>query len=139
MWLVRALNTTGMRLHSGGSSDLVHPRQLDTQHIAVQEHQGIEGLPVRGRGHLSLIGEHGQESLHIAAAHITRVPHAALLGRPQDEEACPAHIGFFSREAIVQVTDALANLIQQTLAYQGWRCGDFVGFVIFVYASSMQT
>jgi hypothetical protein len=30
-------------------------------------------------------------------------------------------------------------LIQQTLAYQGWRCGDFVGSVIPVHASSMKT
>jgi hypothetical protein len=37
----------------------------------------------------------------------------------------------------VQITDALANLIQQMRGLQGRRCGDFGGFLMPVHTSSL--
>ncbi|MGB4925619.1 MAG: hypothetical protein WBP25_03880 [Giesbergeria sp.] len=65
------------------------------------------------------------------------MPNAALLGRPQHEKPEPIPVSLFGLEAIVQIPNALPNLIQEALEYQMWRGSDFIGFIIPVRMASM--
>ena len=52
--------------------------------------------------------------MRIGITHGKRMPHATrLLRLPADEKFHPIQIDFFSAQAIVQITNALANLVQK--------------------------
>ena len=55
-----------------------------------------------------------QKRRHILHSHVTRMVHAAgLEGTPADEKLHPAQIGFLGLEAIVQIPNPLAHLIEK--------------------------
>ena len=81
------------------------------------------------RRHLAFVGQHAQEGLHLRLPHVARVAHAAVAAVPADEESRPIDVGFFGLKAIVQITDAFAQLVKQPGCMQ-WRDGDFAGFNI---------
>src|SRR5207253_1771507 len=64
----------GQLLGGGGARDVVEPRELDPEHVAVEEEQRLQRLVLRGGAHLAVHREVGQESLDCGRAELTRVP-----------------------------------------------------------------
>ena len=60
---------------------------------------------------------------YLSIAHVIRMWHATLRGAPADTEANPVDIGFFRLEAIVQMPNPLAHLIEQAGRLQRGRAG----------------
>lgn len=81
---------------------------------------------------MALIGQHGEECLHLGCSHVARMPHGAALPVPADEKSHPIQIGLFSLKAVVQTANALANLVRQAGRAQK-RCVGFHGRVMPVY------
>jgi len=52
------------------SSDVIHPRQADTQHLAIQERQRRQGQTMTGRRQTSLTRQVRQIGLDFRAAHL---------------------------------------------------------------------
>jgi hypothetical protein len=67
--------------------------------------------------------------VEIWLTHILEVAHRAVAAMPTDEKLLPIPKSFFNLKAIVQVTNALAHLDQQTRLGQRWPA-DFVRFFI---------
>ena len=63
------------------------------------------------------------------------MPHIAAATTPAHKKPHPVQVGFFGAQAIVQVPNALAHLIQQTSRLQG-RAAGFYGIFITVYKHS---
>jgi len=77
----------------GWSPDLLHPGQFDTQYLSVEKEQGVECLPMGGRCHPLLGGQHGQKALNLGLAHVPWMPEAALgAGCPQHKRLGPVDI-----------------------------------------------
>ena len=75
-----------------------------------------------GGGHLALIGQHGQKRLHIGHTHLSRMTHAAeLRSAPADEKTDPIEVSFLGFEAIVEIPNPLAHLIEQAGGMQARR------------------
>ena len=53
-----------------------------------------------------------QKRLDFAGTHVARVPHGSAMARPANEEADPVDVHLLGAEAIVHVSDALAQLVQ---------------------------
>ena len=70
-------------------AELLQPRHVDAEHLAVEKEQRTERLPMRGRGDPPLVGQHHQIGLHLHRAEITRMAQP----RPADEAAHPMDIG----------------------------------------------
>jgi hypothetical protein len=88
---------------------LLHPRQLNPEHLAVEEQQRAERLLVGGRGDATLGGQHGEERLDLGRPQIARVPQPA----PADEEPYPVHVSLLRLQAEVPVPQPLDHLLQQ--------------------------
>ena len=57
---------------------------------------------------------HGQKRPYTLRAHVSRMAHAARLrGTPADEKAYLLQVSFFGLQAIVQIPNPLAHLIEQ--------------------------
>lgn len=65
----------------------------------------------------------------LSAHNFFGVAHAPLTGRPGGEEPHPVQVRLHGFEAIVQISNPPAHLVQQALGSQG-SPGDFRGFVI---------
>lgn len=70
---------------------------------------------------------------------LARMPHATLTAGPKHKKARPVHISFLSLQAIVQIPDSFANLIQQPFGQQrgGNTVTNFVRSVMPAHAYSM--
>src|SRR5437667_3856782 len=77
MWSQRALLLAAQNhrqpLRGRGARDVVEPRELDLEHLAVEEEQRLQGLVLRGGAHLAVHREVGQELLDCGRAELTRV------------------------------------------------------------------
>lgn len=62
-----------------------------------------------------LFGQHGQERFDLSRAHDARLSHGPVSPVPADEKAHPMQVGFFGLKAVVQIPDALLNLIEKTV------------------------
>ena len=78
-----------------------------------------------GRRNLPFIGQHGEEGLDLRLSHILGVAHGAVVAMPTNEKPCLIQLGFLSLKAIVQVANALAQLVKQPNRAQNGS-GDFV-------------
>jgi hypothetical protein len=92
-----------------GPREISEPRQIDTQHFAIEKKQRAERLVVRGGGHAPLRGKHGEKRFDLVRTHVARMLHAA----PADEKADPVDVRLFGREAVVQIPRAFAHLAEQ--------------------------
>ncbi len=61
-------------LARGRPANVVQPRHLKPQHLAIQKEQGAQGLLVRGGGHAALAGKVGQKRLKFCGAQLARMP-----------------------------------------------------------------
>ncbi len=90
------------------SSDLLKPGQIHTQHLAVEEQQGRQGLTMcRGRN-LALVRQPGQKCLDLVAAQGGRMTYTV----ETDEGTNPVDIRLFGSYAVMQVAYALTQLVQ---------------------------
>ena len=94
---------------------LRHPWQAHFQHLAAQEYQRRQGLLVSGRGQLSLVGKPDQKSLDLGRTQIPRVAQPVNA----DEGLAPMQVCLLGAPAVMQATDPLAHLIQQSRRRQG--------------------
>ncbi len=93
-----------------GALDVVHPRKLLPQHLAIQKQQRSQSLILRGGRHSSLAREVGQERNDLLCAHLGRMTLAA----PVDEALDPPHIALFGAITIVPAPQHIAHLVQQS-------------------------
>jgi hypothetical protein len=91
------------------ATDLSHPRQVLAEHLGVQEQQGRQRLPVRGRCDFALVGEPTQESLDFGPSEISWMPKVVKA----DKCPTPLHIGLLRTPAVVQQPNAFANLVEK--------------------------
>ena len=94
---------------------ILEPIELDLQHLAIQEQQGIEGLILRGGRHIALRGQKGEEDRNLPGAH---VPRMAAMEIP-DEVPDPVVIGLLGAAAVMQCTDPVAHLIHEPGPWYG--------------------
>ena len=92
-----------------GAADLLHPRQVDTENLAIQEQQGRQGLVLGGRRHPALRGEPCQEGLDLQRTH--RAGMALAVG--EDEAADPADVGLLRAERHAEAAHACAGVREQ--------------------------
>jgi hypothetical protein len=127
----------GNALFLGRAVQAINPRQVDRQHLAVQKQQGAERLVVGGWRNLPFIGQHVQERLYFCRAHGARMPHDPRPAMPSDEKPHPVQVRFLGLKAIVQIPDALAELVEQTGGAKS-RCAGFHAWFIFVKTYSIK-
>jgi hypothetical protein len=72
-----------------GTDDVVEPRQLLREHLAVEEEQRAQRLVLGGTGDMALDGQRGQEPRHLESTHLERV----TLAMEEDEWAGPRSAG----------------------------------------------
>lgn len=92
------------------------PGQVRLKHLRVEEEQGRRHLLMGGACNLALVSQPTQEGFDLRAAHVARVEQPVKA----DKAAAPIHIDFLGAAAVVQVADALAQLVQQMRRPQ-WR------------------
>jgi hypothetical protein len=92
-----------------GAHRLPDARKLDPQHLAVEEEERAERLVLRGRGHVALDGQPGEERLDFARAHLARVPFAVM----HHEAVHPLRVRPLGAQAEVLQTGGLADLVQE--------------------------
>ena len=103
------------------AANIVESGQIDIQHLPVQKEDGAECLIVCGGGCIAFVRHHGQKRLYHLYVHVSRMAPAAWLRRiPADEKSHPIQAGFLGLQAIVQVLNLLAHLVEQA------------GYVVFV-------
>lgn len=87
--------------------ELVEPRQVDVQDLAVEEQEGGEGLVLRGRRAAFGDGEVGQEGSDLVGAELARVAH----GVEADEAAEPVQVRVFGARAVAAETQRRGEAI----------------------------
>jgi len=96
-------------LRSLGPDDIVEPRELDAEHLAIEKEQGTQSL-VLGRGrHLVVNGKGGQECRDLGGAQLSRVALAVEEDVPLD----PMDVGLLGATTVVSGADGLADLIEK--------------------------
>lgn len=78
---------------------------LHAQHLGVEKQQRRERLLVGVRRHFAFVGHPGEKS---PVAHLTQMPHAM----ETDEGAYAMHINLFGLRAVVQISEAFAQLVE---------------------------
>jgi hypothetical protein len=87
----------------------IDPPQVDVQHPAVEEDEGVEGLVLGARRYVPGRGEAGQELLDFRAAHVPRVTLVV-----EEDEACrPLDIALLRLRRVVPQPQHLPELIEQ--------------------------
>jgi hypothetical protein len=99
----------GQALALRRAADVTDPGHRLLQHLLIEKQQGRQGLPVGGRRDLALGREPGQERLDLRARQLGRMAQAVVV----DEGTHPVHVGALSAQAVVEVADLLAHLIEQ--------------------------
>jgi hypothetical protein len=92
-----------------GAHEVVEPRQLDTQHVAVEKEQPARRLVLGGRGHVAVDGQRGEEARDLRRAQFGRVS----LPVEEDVAADPGNVRFFSAAAVVPCSENVADAIQE--------------------------
>lgn len=116
-----------------GSRHLVHPGQIDADHLAIEEQQCRQRLFVCRDRDPPHVGQVGQERLDLGGAHVLGVAHAV----ESDVGAAPGQVGLLGLQAVVQVPDALAQLVQQALRLQRRAVGRRAAARWVVHAGSL--
>jgi hypothetical protein len=89
--------------------DVLQPQQVETQNLAVQEQQRGQSLFVRRRRDLTCVGQPRQKRLDLLCPEIARVAQFV----ESDEQANPVDVDVFGSWAVVQISDALPDLVKQ--------------------------
>ena len=84
-----------------GADDVVEPRKLDAEHLAVEKEQGAQGLVLGGGRDLVVNGERGQEGGDLGCAHLGRVALAVEEDVPPD----PVDVRLLGAAAVVAGAD----------------------------------
>lgn len=92
-----------------GAYRLFDARKVDPQHLAIQEEQRAKRLVLRGRGHVALHGEPGEERLDLSRAHFARVPFAVV----HYEAVHPLRVRLLGAQAEVLQAGGLPDLVQE--------------------------
>src|SRR5712692_9628459 len=91
-----------------GPDDVVEPRQLDAEHVAIQKQQGAQRL-VLGRGRdFVLDRERGQELGDLGGAHL----HGMALAVEKDVALDPVDVRFLGATAVVSRADSLSDAVE---------------------------
>lgn len=93
----------------------------------MEKKQGAQGLPVGRNGHFALDGEMRQKRFSFDLPHVARM----LQAMNPDEVFDPIKVSLFGSEAIVQIANWLAQLIQQPGGLENRQAG-FFGVVMTV-------
>lgn len=101
-------------------ADGLYPEQVPPQHLPAEEQRRIQCLAVRGREYLPLDRQRGQEGYYdLALTHVAWMPHGAAPAMPANEVSRPVQVGLLGLQAIVQIPNPLAHLIQQASGMKG--------------------
>lgn len=73
---------------------------------------------------------------YLLASRAMRMPYTTLRGAPAETEAYPVDIGFLRLEAIVQMPNPLAHLIEQAGRLQRRRAGFYGKFIPVLFCSA---
>jgi hypothetical protein len=107
----------GQMLGPLGPDDVVEPREVDAEHLAIQKEQGAQGLVLGGGGDLALHGEGRQERGDFGGAHLGRV----ALAVEEDVALDPVDVRLLGAAAVVADADGLAHAVEKSWLRQvGW-------------------
>jgi hypothetical protein len=104
--------------------DPVEPRQVDLQHVPVQEQEGAQGLVLGGGGHPAIDRQRGEEAGHFRGAHLGRM---ALGAEEEDVALDPRDVGLLGAPAVVASAQGGANAVEEARPGRGHRNGDRPG------------
>jgi len=90
--------------------DVVEPRQVDRQHVTIEEQERAQGLVLGGGGDASLDGEGAQEPRDLGRAQLDGM----ALAVEEDEPADPGNVGLLGPAAVMTGAQGLANAVEQT-------------------------
>lgn len=97
------------------TADVLQPWDIEPKDLVVQEQQGGERLPVRGRCNRAGVGQPRQIGLDVRCAQIARM----LQSMELDEAANPIDVDILGSVAEMQVANPLTDLLQQFDRLQG--------------------
>jgi hypothetical protein len=92
-----------------GANDVVEPRKLDSEHLAVEEEQGAQSLVLGGGRDLAVNGERRQERGDFGGAHLSRVALAVEEDVPLD----PVDVRLLGAAAVVAGADGFAHAVEE--------------------------
>jgi hypothetical protein len=92
-----------------GPLDVIDPRQLLLQDLAIQKQQRAKSLILRGSGHLAFRGQMSQKLAHLLCAHFVRMPFAVK----EDETLNPIQIDLLGAQGIMLEADGLTDPIKE--------------------------
>ena len=82
--------------------NLIHPRQVLPNHLAVEEQQCRQGLPMARYRQSTRRRQVREKGLDLGAAHFPEMPQSV----ESHERSTPVHVGFFGPKAVVQAAHA---------------------------------
>jgi hypothetical protein len=88
--------------------DLVHPRQLDVEHLSIQEEQRRQSLILSGRSDVPIDDQRREECFDLGAAEIAGV--AAVVGANEPDD--PPDIRHFGAPRHTKASAARPDLIE---------------------------
>ena len=98
----------GQALGLAGADQVVDPRGVELEDLAVEEEDGAEGLALGGGGDSSADGEVGEEGVDLVGGELPGV--AAGEG---EEAADPGEVGLFGSQGVVADPDGAPQLLEQ--------------------------
>ena len=78
--------------------------------MAVEEHQGAEGLILSAGGDVVVYGQVGQEGVDLRRSHVARMPQTVKANEAHN----PLGVGLFGAKGIVAETDFVADLVEES-------------------------
>ena len=123
----------GHVLAYGGPLDLLHPGQVLVEHLPVEKEQGAERLLVGRRRDVALVDQRIQERLDLRATERARMAQPAM----PHEGADPQQVGLLGAQAVMQVANPLAHLVEQPGGLQR-RFAPVGRYVSTVHATSIR-
>src|SRR5262249_20331837 len=93
-----------------GRDDLIKPRQLDAQHLSIQEQERAQCLVLRRRRHAALDGEGAEESRDLRPPHLQGMP----LAVEDDVASDPRDVRLLGTAAVVAGAQALPHAVEQS-------------------------
>ncbi len=102
-----------------GPNDIVEPRQIDAEHLAIEEQQGAQGLVLGGGCHFVVNGERCQERGDVGRSHLSRV----ALVVEEDVSLDPVDVGLLRAAAVVSGADSIPHAVEKSALWRRGRTG----------------
>ena len=99
----------GQVLRAFGTDEVVKPRQLDTEDLAIEEEQRVEGLILRGRSYSVANRERRQEGRDFRGAHLGRM----ALAMEEDVALDPVDVRLLGPAAVVACANRVTNAVEE--------------------------